>query len=159
MRGWPGGYQSVSYFTVPPRAHPTPLHRLTVRFRHPRSNTSTEYSLPGAAQLSQVRSISPSGQGVPCRFLPCTATCRAGLCEASGGVLGVGWGGVGGCAILTHHHTLYAPRYECRVSEVEWPMDVLHRALHLQPPAPRSQDHRAGLFCILGRRRWRRNAP
>ena len=26
-----------------------------------------------ATQLSQVRSISPSGQGVPCRFLPCAA--------------------------------------------------------------------------------------
>ena len=53
-------------------------HRLAVRLRHSRSNTSTEYSLPGATQLSQVRSISPSGQCVPCRFLPCTA--RAGLC-------------------------------------------------------------------------------
>ena len=58
--------QSVSYFTVPPRAHPS---RLAVRLRHSRSNTSTEYSLPGATQLSQVRSISPSGQGVPCRFV------------------------------------------------------------------------------------------
>ena len=36
-------------------------------------------------------------------------------------------------------------------------MDVLHRALHLQPPAPRSQDHLAGLLGILGRRRWRCN--
>ena len=58
--------QSVSYFTVPPRAHPSTAHRLAVRLRHSRSNTSTEYSLPGATQLSQVRSISPSGQGVPC---------------------------------------------------------------------------------------------
>ena len=56
----------------------SPLHRLAVRLCHSRSNTSTEYSLPGATQLSQVRSISPSGQGVPCRFLPCAA--RAGLC-------------------------------------------------------------------------------
>ena len=61
----------------------SPLHRLAVRLRHSRSNTSTEirvgtYSLPGATQLSQVRSISPSGPGVPCRFLPCTV--RAGLC-------------------------------------------------------------------------------
>ena len=38
-------------------------HRLAVRLRHSRSNTSTEYSLPGATQLSQVRSISPSGAG------------------------------------------------------------------------------------------------
>ena len=42
----------------------TPGHRLAVRLRHSQSNTSTEYSLPGAPQLSQVRSISPSGQGV-----------------------------------------------------------------------------------------------
>ena len=68
--------QSVSYFTVPPRAHPS--IRLSIRLRRSRSNTSTEYSLPGATQLSQVRSISPSGQGVPCRCLPCTV--RAGLC-------------------------------------------------------------------------------
>ena len=33
----------------------SPLHRLAVRLRHSRSNTSTEYSLPGATQLSQVR--------------------------------------------------------------------------------------------------------
>ena len=48
----------------------SPLHRLAVRLRHSRSNTRTEYSLPGATQLSQVqvRSISPSGQGAPCRF-------------------------------------------------------------------------------------------
>ena len=44
-----------------------PLHRLAIRLRHSRSNTSTEYSLPGATQLSQVRPISPSGQGVPFR--------------------------------------------------------------------------------------------
>ena len=47
----------------------SPLHRLSIRLRHSRSNTSTEYSstvvsdrrsrgLP--TQLSQVRSISPS---------------------------------------------------------------------------------------------------
>ena len=64
-----------SCFTVPPRAHPSTSSQsgsatpgLTT------SNTSTEYSLPGATQLSQVRSISPSGQGVPCRFLPCTVS-------------------------------------------------------------------------------------
>ena len=69
--------QSVSQLFHGP-APRSPLHRLAVRLRHSRSNTSTEYSLPGATQLSQVRSISPSGQGVPCRFLPCTV--RAGLC-------------------------------------------------------------------------------
>ena len=60
--------QSVSQLFHGP-APRSPLHRLAVRLRHSRSNTSTEYSLPGATQLSQVRSISPSGQGVPCRFL------------------------------------------------------------------------------------------
>ena len=49
--------QSVSYFTVPPRAHPSTGSQ---SLRRSRSNTSTEYSLPGATQLSQVRSISPS---------------------------------------------------------------------------------------------------
>ena len=52
----------------------SPLHRLSIRLRRSRSTTSTEYSLPGATQLSQVRSVSPSEQGGPCRFLPCTAT-------------------------------------------------------------------------------------
>ena len=37
----------------------SPLRRLSVRLRRSRSNTSTEYSLPGATQLSQVRSFSP----------------------------------------------------------------------------------------------------
>ena len=55
--------QSVSQFFHGP-APRSPLHRLAVRLRHSRSNTSTEYSLLGATQLSQVRSISPSGQGV-----------------------------------------------------------------------------------------------
>ena len=31
----------------------SPLHRLSVRFRQSRSNTSTEYSLPGAIQLDR----------------------------------------------------------------------------------------------------------
>ena len=40
--------QSVSqFFHGAPRS---PLHRLSVRFRRSRSNTSTEYSLPGATQ-------------------------------------------------------------------------------------------------------------
>ena len=43
---------------------PRSPHRLAVRLRHSRSNKSTEYSLPGATQLSQVRSISRSGQDV-----------------------------------------------------------------------------------------------
>ena len=59
--------QSVSQLFHGP-APRSPLHRLAVRLRHSRSNTSTEYSLPGATQLSQVRSISPSGQGDPSRF-------------------------------------------------------------------------------------------
>ena len=46
----------------------SPLRRL----RRSRSNRSIKYSLPGATQLSQVRSFSPSVQGDPCRFLPCT---------------------------------------------------------------------------------------
>ena len=52
--------QSVSQLFHGP-APRSPLHRLAVRLRHSRSNTSTEYSLPGATQLSQVRSVSPSG--------------------------------------------------------------------------------------------------
>ena len=57
--------QSVSqlFHGLTPRS---PLHRLSVRFRRSRSNTSTEYSLPGATQLSQVRSISPSAQRAGC---------------------------------------------------------------------------------------------
>ena len=56
--------QSVSYFTVPPRTHPSTGSQ---SLRRSRSNTSTEYSLPGATQLSQVRSVSPSLRG--CRVL------------------------------------------------------------------------------------------
>ena len=52
--------QSVSQLFHGP-APRSPLHRLAVKLRHSRSNTSTEYSLPGATQLSQVRSVSPSG--------------------------------------------------------------------------------------------------
>ena len=52
--------QSVSQLFHGP-APRSPLHRLSIRLRRSRSNTSTEYSLPGATQLSQVRSISPSG--------------------------------------------------------------------------------------------------
>ena len=46
--------QSVSYFTVPPRAHPPPA--LNPAPPLPVEPTSTEYgySLPGATQLSQV---------------------------------------------------------------------------------------------------------
>ena len=50
--GSPPVSQSVSQFHGP--APRSPLHRLAVRLRHSRSNTSTEYSLPGATQLSQV---------------------------------------------------------------------------------------------------------
>ena len=42
--------QSVSQLFHGP-APRSPLHRLAVRLRHSRSNTSTEYSLPGATQL------------------------------------------------------------------------------------------------------------
>ena len=57
--------QSVSQLFHGP-APRSPLHRLSIRFRRSRSNTSTENSLPlpGATQLSQVRSISPSGPRV-----------------------------------------------------------------------------------------------
>ena len=54
--------QSVSYFTVPPRAHPSTGSQSGSATPGLCSITSTEYSLPGATQLSQVRSISPSGQ-------------------------------------------------------------------------------------------------
>ena len=37
-----------------------------------------------STQLSQVRSVSPSEHGDPCRFLPCTAMPMAGLCTTSG---------------------------------------------------------------------------
>ena len=54
--------QSVSQLFHGP-APRSPLHRLAVRLRHSRSNTSTEYSLPGATQLSQVStgSLFPRG--------------------------------------------------------------------------------------------------
>ena len=52
--------QSVSQFHGPTPRSP---HRLSIRLRRSRSTTSTEYSLPGATQLSQVRSVSPSEQG------------------------------------------------------------------------------------------------
>ena len=65
--------QSVSYFTVPPRAHPS-----TGSQSGSATPGLTQVLAPGGYSLSQVRSVSPSGQGIPCRFLPCTA--RAGLC-------------------------------------------------------------------------------
>ena len=43
--------QSVSQLLHGP-APRSPLYRLAVRLRHSRSNTKTEYSLPGATQLS-----------------------------------------------------------------------------------------------------------
>ena len=56
-----GSSQSVSQLFHGP-APRSPLHRLAVRLHHSRSNTSTKYSLPGATQLSQVRSnLSPAG--------------------------------------------------------------------------------------------------
>ena len=44
--------QSVSQLFHGP-APRSPLHRLSIRLRRSRSNTRTEYSLPGATQLSQ----------------------------------------------------------------------------------------------------------
>ena len=65
--------KSVSQSSISRTRPALTLHRLAVRLRHSRSNTSTEYSLPGATQLSQVRSISPSGQGgCSLSLLPCT---------------------------------------------------------------------------------------
>ena len=57
--------QSVSYFTVPPRAHPSTG-----------SQSGSATLAPGGNSLSQVRSVSPSGQGIPCRILPCTEIYR-----------------------------------------------------------------------------------
>ena len=72
--------QSVRYFTVPPRAHPTGSQSGSAA---PGLTQVPSSRSRGLTQLSQVRSVSPSGQGVPCRFLPCTARgsspLRAGL--------------------------------------------------------------------------------
>ena len=70
--------QSVSQFsrTRPALTHPpahSPAPPLPVEHKY-RVLASGGYSI---RQLSQVRSISPSVQGVPCRFLPCTV--RAGF--------------------------------------------------------------------------------
>ena len=46
--------QSVSQLFHGP-APRSPLHRLAVRLRHSRSNTSTEYSLPGATHVLNCR--------------------------------------------------------------------------------------------------------
>ena len=46
--------QSVSQFFHGPTPR-SPLHRLSIRLHRSRSTTSTEYSLPGATQLSQVQ--------------------------------------------------------------------------------------------------------
>ena len=70
--------QSVSDFTVPPRAHPSTGSQ-SGSATPGVSNTSVPSTRSrGLLNRSQVRSISPSGQGVPCRFLPRTS--RAGLC-------------------------------------------------------------------------------
>ena len=58
----------------------SPLHRLAVRLRHSRSNTSTEYSLPGATQLSQVRSVSPSPAPRSPLHTGSASQCSDGLC-------------------------------------------------------------------------------
>ena len=46
--------QSVSQLLFHGPAPRSPLHRLAVRLRHSRSNTNTEYSLPGATQLNAI---------------------------------------------------------------------------------------------------------
>ena len=46
--------QSVSQLFHGPTPR-SPLHRLSIRLHRSRSTTSTEYSLPGATQLSQVQ--------------------------------------------------------------------------------------------------------
>ena len=48
-KGGEGGKSVSQLFHGP--APRSPLHRLAVRLRHSRSNTSTEYSLPGATQF------------------------------------------------------------------------------------------------------------
>ena len=78
-------YQSVSQLFHGP-APRSPLYRLAVRLRHSRSNTSTEYSLLGATQLSQVRSITilyylsalASGADGTMYSMGCLRFCKAG---------------------------------------------------------------------------------
>ena len=55
--------QSVSQLLHGP-APRSPLYRLAVRLRHSRSNTSTEYSLPGATQLRESARIKGDKAGV-----------------------------------------------------------------------------------------------
>ena len=69
---WSSVSQSVSYFTVPPRAHPSTGSQSGSATPGLTQVPSYRVLAPGGyscTQLSQVRSISPSGQGVPCRFL------------------------------------------------------------------------------------------
>ena len=76
--------QSVSYFTDPPRAHPSAVSPSGSAAPGPGQtqvpSTRSRYAPGGfgTTQLSQVRSFSPgfspsvaSVQGGPCRFLPC----------------------------------------------------------------------------------------
>ena len=62
--------QSVSYFTVPPRAHPScrPPPALSPAPPLPVTNTSTEYSFPGATVLFQ---ISTADKTHTCSFHVC----------------------------------------------------------------------------------------
>ena len=68
----PGGYSIVQISTTD-RTHAlthSVTHSPTHSLIHSRPLTPTP-----ATQLSQVRSFSPSVQGGPCRFLPCTGYC------------------------------------------------------------------------------------
>ena len=64
--------QSVSQLFHGP-APRSPLHRLAVRLRHSRSNTSTEYSLPGAILIvaSEVSLSQRTGYSLPLFALYC----------------------------------------------------------------------------------------
>ena len=58
--------QSVSYSISRSRPALTHLHRLSVRLRHSRSNTSTEYSFPGATVLFQISTADKTHVFIPC---------------------------------------------------------------------------------------------
>ena len=57
--------QSVSYFTVPPRAHPSTGSQ-SGSARLPVTNTSTEYSFPGATVLFQISTADKTHVFIPC---------------------------------------------------------------------------------------------
>ena len=74
--------QSVSQLFHGP-APRSPLHRLAVRLRHSRSNTSTEYSLPGATQFTIVASEVNLSQRTGCSLPLFALYCLLGRdCDA-----------------------------------------------------------------------------